>query len=194
MRKRASIVDRCHCLTVTLTCFEISSSPRGRGLEIGLGYGSSALAIAEALSCHEDDSVSHIIIDPFQEHFRGAGLEILADLGLSTCQLIEERSQLALPRLLESGLVVDAAFVDGSHVFHNVFVDLVFLREIVRPGGLVILDDYEWPSVAMAARYFETNLQWAPEELSTKSRLRVFRLPDPPVERAFDQFVPFDAR
>ena len=38
----------------------------------------------------------------------------------------------------------DAAIVDRSHVFHKVFVDLYHLQMIVRPGGLVILDDYWW--------------------------------------------------
>lgn len=32
-------------------------------------------------------------------------------------------------------LVADAAFVDGSHVFHEVFLDLYYLRKVVKPGG-----------------------------------------------------------
>jgi hypothetical protein len=63
--------------------------------------------------------------------------------GLAT--LATERSQLALPRLISHQFVADAAFVDGSHIFHNVFVDLCFLREIVRPGGLIVLDDSGGP-------------------------------------------------
>jgi toxin HigB-1 len=74
---------------------------------------------------------------------------------------VEERSQIALPRLLADGFAADAAFVDGSHIFHNVFVDLFYLRELVRPGGLVILDDCGYLSVATAARYFEVNTGWA---------------------------------
>ena len=77
-----------------------------------------------------------------------------------------ERSQFALPRLVAEGFVADAAFVDGSHIFHRVFVDLAFLHELVRPGGLIILDDCEWPSVATAARYFERNTGWRPVVLS----------------------------
>jgi hypothetical protein len=33
------------------------------------------------------------------------------------------------------------------------FVDLFFLREIVRPGGLIILDDCQHLSVRTAVRY-----------------------------------------
>lgn len=64
-------------------------------------------------------------------------------------------SSLALPQLLAEGVVADAAFVDGSHRFHEVFVDLYFLRKIVRPGGLIVIDDDWWPSVHTAAQYYE---------------------------------------
>ena len=112
--------------------------------------------------------------------------------GLSDiCSLLPVRSELALPQLAAEGVRVDAAFVDGSHVFHRVFVDLTYLGEIVRPGGLVILDDVQWPSVATAARYFELNLGWQHEPISTRTRLRAYRLPDPPVVPRFDEFEPF---
>lgn len=81
---------------------------------------------------------------------------------------------------------MDAAFVDGSHIFHNVFVDLFFLRELVRPRGLVILDDSQWPSVATAARYFERNAGWHREVTDQHSRLRAYRLPDRVVGPSFE--------
>ena len=161
-------------------------------VEIGLAYGRSALAIAEALATRDHPEARHVVIDPFQHFFHDAGWDAIAPArlaGLST--LVRERSQLALPRLLAGGLVADAAFVDGSHVFHNVFVDLYFLREIVRPGGLLVLDDCQWPSVATAVRYFELNTGWVPAPIGRATRLRAFRLPDPRVEPAFEDFKPF---
>jgi hypothetical protein len=104
---------------------------------------------------------------------------------------VEERSQIALPRLLGDGFVAGAAFVDGSHIFHNVFVDLFYLRELVRPGGLVILDDCSYLSVATAARYFEVNTGWEPEPIAWPTRLRAFRLPKPRTEPSFKSFRPF---
>jgi hypothetical protein len=102
------------------------------------------------------------------------------------------RSRLALPRLVSEGFAADAAFVDGSHLFHNVFVDLYFLRELVHPGGLIVLDDCdEWPSVATAVRYFEVNAGWRSQTISRPTRLRAFRLPDPGVEPTFESFRPF---
>jgi predicted O-methyltransferase YrrM len=162
-------------------------------VEIGLAYGSSALAIAEALAILSGDATRHVIVDAFQDRFFDAGWnELVLAAATVEATLIRERSQIALPRLVADGFVADAAFVDGSHRFHNVFLDLAFLREIVRPGGLVILDDCQWPSVATAVSYFETNPGWRPEPIDDDmARLRAWRLPDPPVEPAFEDFRPF---
>jgi len=105
-------------------------------VEVGLAYGSSALAIGEALLAQGHQGARHVIIDPYQQAFGDAGWQAVVGAGLGgLCALVAERSQLALPRLVAEGFVTDAAFVDGSHVFHNVFVDLYFLRELVRPGA-----------------------------------------------------------
>jgi predicted O-methyltransferase YrrM len=160
-------------------------------IEIGLAYGSSALAIGEALLLREG-ATEHLIIDAHQHLFHEAGVEAIDAAGLGRrCRLFRERSQLVLPRLVTEGVIVDAAFVDGSHIFHNVFVDLCFLRELVRPGGLVVLDDCDWPSVATAVRYFELNTGWRERPFGRPTRLRAFRLPEPRQEPAFDSFTPF---
>jgi predicted O-methyltransferase YrrM len=160
-------------------------------IEIGLAYGSSALAIEEALVTNGHDDACHLIVDAFQSDFHDAGWNVIVAAGvLDVCQLVRERSQSFLPRLVSEGFVADAAFVDGSHVFHNVFVDLFFLRELVRPGGLIILDDCDWPSVGAAVRYFEVNAGWE-AEAPFGSRLRGYRLPNPRSEPRFEDFTPF---
>jgi predicted O-methyltransferase YrrM len=162
-------------------------------VEIGLAYGNSALAIGEGLASVGTPDPKHLIIDAYQEQFGNDGWTAITTAGLGNlCTLLAERSQLALPRLVSEGFVADAAFVDGSHVFHNVFVDLYFLREIVRPGGLVVLDDCQWPSVATAVRYFEINAGWRPQQMAETTRLRAFRLPDPFDEPRFEAFIAFD--
>lgn len=161
-------------------------------IEVGLAYGVSALAVAEALVAAGAEEPQHVILDAFQDHFHDAGWGALVSAGLgSLCTLLRERSQIALPKLRSEGFIADAAFVDGSHIFHNVFVDLAFLRDLVRPGGLIILDDCELPSVATAARYFELNTGWLPEPIARQTRIRAYRLPNPPVEPGFEDFTPF---
>jgi predicted O-methyltransferase YrrM len=161
-------------------------------IEIGLAYGASALAIAEALVSTNPADARHLIVDAYQDHFRDAGWTALVAAGLTeVCSLLREQSQLALPQLLRDGVVADAAFVDGSHIFHNVFVDLHFVRQLVRPGGLVVLDDCDWPSVATAVRYFEINTGWLRQELPTSTRLTAYRLPDEVAEPRFEDFKTF---
>ncbi|MEU1124452.1 class I SAM-dependent methyltransferase [Streptomyces sp. NPDC005899] len=175
-------------------------------VEIGLAYASSALAIGEALTTVNRPFPRHVVIDPFQEReYANAGWDLLCSAGLeSIATLMPIPSSLALPQLLTEGFVADAAFVDGSHRFHEVFVDLYFLRRIVRPGGLIVIDDDWWPSVRTAARYYERNLGWTviPDAFPGEStgvgppggqeaRCRAFRLPDPTYEPSFEDFQPF---
>lgn len=160
-------------------------------IEVGLAYGSSALAVGEAVLTTCGRRARHVVIDPFQSAaYSNAGWELLRSAGLgATSRLLAEASSLALPRLLGEGFVADAAFVDGSHRFHEVFVDLYFLRKLVRPGGLVVLDDAGWPSVGGALAYFDLNLGWRPVDLG--GRLTGRRLPNDLFEPAFTDFRPF---
>ncbi|WP_243744692.1 class I SAM-dependent methyltransferase [Streptomyces hainanensis] len=175
-------------------------------VEVGLAYASSALAIGEALATVDRPDPRHIIIDPFQEReFSNAGWDLVCSAGLQTiATLIATPSSLALPQLLTEGFVADAAFVDGSHRFHEVFVDLYFLRKVVRPGGLVVIDDDWWPSVHTAVRYYERNLGWTvipdafpgePAGVGPKgnhgARCKAYRLPDTPSEPSFEDFRAF---
>jgi predicted O-methyltransferase YrrM len=178
-------------------------------VEVGLAYASSALAIGEALVTVEPPHPRHIIIDPFQDSgYSDVGWNLLRAAGLdSFSRLIRAWSSIALPELLTEGLVADAAFVDGSHRFHEVFVDFYFLRKIIRPGGLIVIDDDWTPSVRTAVRYYEKNLGWTAipdafahgtlrnigDDLAAEPvpRCRALRLPDSLVEPPFDQFYPF---
>jgi hypothetical protein len=156
-----------------------------------LAYGSSALAIGEALCSGDGTDVSHVIIDPFQgPAYHNVGWDAVIASGLAAhTRLIAEPSSIALAHLAAEGFSADAAFVDGSHRFHEVFVDLYFLRKLVRPGGLLVLDDASWPSVATAIRYFDLNLGWQPVNIG--GRLTARRVPDQPFEPAFTEFKPF---
>lgn len=178
-------------------------------VEVGLAYASSALAIGEALVTAGRNHPRHVIIDPFQERaWSNVGWDLLRSAGLeSVARLVPAPSSIALPQLVTEGLVADAAFVDGSHRFHEVFVDLYFLRKIVRPGGLIVVDDYWTPSVRTALRYYERNLGWtaipdafaggtvgtvgAGPHAEPVARSRALRLPDPSFEPPFEAFQPF---
>ena len=160
-------------------------------IEIGLAYGSSALAIGEALCAAGVAAASHIVVDPFQSTaYDSVGWEVLTEAGLAKhTTFYAEASSVVLPRLAAEGVVADAAFVDGSHRFHEVFVDLYFLRKLVRPRGLIVLDDVTWPSVATALSYFDRHLGWQPVEMP--GRLTARRLPVQVFEPDFTDFRSF---
>ena len=167
-----------------------------RTIEIGLGYGVSALSVCNGLLANGGEDARHVVIDPFQEtRFAGRGLELLEEAGaLGIVEHHAAESQIVLPRLLAEGRRFDLAFVDGNHRFDYVFLDLVYLGRLVRPGGIVFVDDYQLPAVARAASFCTTNLGWTVEEVSPIDELHqwaVLRTPQTPPERPFDHFVDF---
>jgi predicted O-methyltransferase YrrM len=128
-----------------------------RTIEVGLALGMSALFLCRAVL---ERGGRHVAIDPFQQQsWRGAGLRTLREAGVEEIvEVIEEESQLALPRLVPEGRAFDLAFIDGDHRFEGVFLDLYFMTRLVRPGGLVVVDDMWMPAVRMAVAYVERNL------------------------------------
>ncbi len=167
-----------------------------RTIEIGLGYGLSALYICEGLLQSGDPSARHVVLDPFQAgRFAGCGLQVLEEAGARP--LVEhhaEASQIALPSFLKQGRCFELAFIDGNHRFDSVFLDLFYLGRLVRMGGVVILDDYNLPGIRRAVSFFVKNLGWTIEETAPEGDghhwvvLRTARHPD---RRDFRYFVEF---
>jgi predicted O-methyltransferase YrrM len=126
-------------------------------IEVGLALGMSALFLCQAVL---GSGGSHVAIDPFQESsWSGAGLMVLEHAGVREhVQFIEEESQLALPRLVSEGRSFDLAFVDGDHRFESALLDLYFMTRLVRPEGLIVMDDMWMPSIRTAVAYAERNL------------------------------------
>ena len=167
-----------------------------RTIEIGLGYGISALYICEGLLRNADPAMHHVAVDPHQAtRFSDCGLQFLDEAGVA--RMVEhhtEESQIALPRFLGEARSFDFAFVDGNHRFERVFVDLFYLGHLIRSGGIIFLDDYQLPAVARAASFFATNLNWTLAEVSPADNnhqwaiLRTSTFPD---TRPFDYYVDF---
>ena len=178
-----------------------------RTIEVGLALGMSALFLCQAVLPRGG---RHVAVDPFQaESWNGAGLRTLREAGVEEfVEVIEEESQLALPRLVAEGREFDLAFVDGDHRFEGVFLDLYFMTRLVKPGGLVVVDDMWMPAVRMAVAYVEKNLgailephalpsafRWRKRPLSRgvpsgTGDTAVLRLPSKRPALRWDEFVP----
>jgi predicted O-methyltransferase YrrM len=167
-----------------------------RTVEIGLGYGISALHICEGMLMNSGTTHRHVVIDPNQAtRFSDCGMQFLDEAGVG--EMVEhyaEESQIVLPRFLHEARSFDFAYVDGNHRFDRVFVDLFYLGHLVRKGGIIFLDDYQLPGVARATSFFTSNLGWALAEVSASDDLHqwaVLRTSVVPDVRLFDYFVDF---
>ena len=85
-------------------------------------------------------------------------------------EFLATASEFALPRMLGEGRRFDLAFVDGNHRFDGVFLDLIYFSRLVRPSGIIVVDDYQLPSVARAASFCTNNLGWSVEGISVALR------------------------
>lgn len=56
--------------------------------------------------------------------------------------LVQGNSLEVLPRLVEQGLSFDILLLDGDHNYYTVAKELESLEKLVRPGGIVVIDDY----------------------------------------------------
>jgi hypothetical protein len=112
-------------------------------LEIGLGCGGSALVFTQTHKDLGDAARSSTLqLMHFKMNFDGAGLLAIERAGLNQyLNFREERSSLALPALLREQRKFGLIYVDGSHSFDEVFVDLYFSVRLLEVGGIVLLDD-----------------------------------------------------
>lgn len=165
-------------------------------IEIGLAWGIGALHICEGLLINGNQNAHHVVLDPFQaKSFKNCGIQLLEEAGVAS--LVEhyaEESQITLPRFVSEGRNFDFAFVDGSHLFDRVFLDLIYLGRLVRPGSIIFTDDYQAPAVARAVSFCLKNLEWKLEETShfdEHHQWAVLRTALEPIQRSYPHFVDF---
>jgi predicted O-methyltransferase YrrM len=138
----------------------MSETGAKRTLEIGLSYGGSALAFcASHRELGHQPASQHVAIDPFQASiWQDAGISAIRRAGLE--KYVDVRvthSALALPRLLQDGRRFDLIYIDGSHLFEDVFVDAYFAARLLDPGGIVLFDDSTDPHIAKVLRFLQRN-------------------------------------
>ena len=141
-------------------------------LETGVAFGLSTLAICEALKDGGVEGIHHYGVDPEQNTVHGgAALASLKRAGLdSIFELLEGPSHLMLPKLLEKGVTLDLAFIDGWHTFDYTLLDFFYVDKLLRPGGVVLLHDRSWPSKQKVIRFILTHRRY--RELPVRSALR----------------------
>jgi predicted O-methyltransferase YrrM len=174
-----------------------------RTFETGLGFAVSTLHICEGLLAN-GPGACHVAMDPFQTRaaptagttYAGVGLRTLEEAGVaSLVEFYEEESQTVLPRLLREGRIFELAFIDGSHRFEAVFLDLVYAARLVPEGGVVFVDDTQLLPVRRAVEFCIDNLGWAVDGAGSDGddhAWTVFRTgPAARLHRPFTEFADF---
>lgn len=169
-----------------------------RTVEVGLGLSLATLAMVEGLATVGAAGAQHVTIDPTPEWCDMAGVKTLERSGaMAITRLLREPSHLALPRLINEGQAFDVALIDGGHWFDYVMVDVFMAMRLVRPGGLIVLDDHWMPAIQTALAHAVTNYGVTLELFDPQGparRLVAFVNPETPCKgeaREWDHFVPF---
>lgn len=130
-------------------------------LEVGLAYGASALTLLATHAELNQSGSKHIAIDPYQSTtWRSAGLTAIRNAGLTdNFTLIEQDSAVALPRLYSEEASFGLIYIDGSHIFENVFIDMFYSTLLLQPEGLLLFDDSTDRHVNKVLRFIQTNFR-----------------------------------
>jgi predicted O-methyltransferase YrrM len=112
-------------------------------LEVGVWEGRGACWLLDNLLTHPDSR--YVGVDAWVSP---PGIPTVAGHNLALhgpkATLITGDSRLVVPHLQA---VFDAAVVDGLHTFQGCYADLVNCWPKVRPGGVMIVDDYRYPGL-----------------------------------------------
>lgn len=137
-----------------------------RSLEVGLAFGGSALLLASShRELGRDPAGQHTAIDPFQaSQWDDAGLMALEEAGLrGYLDFRQDLSSAVLPQLAAEESSFDFIYVDGSHLFEDVFVDFYFATRVLADGGLLAFDDSSYPHVKKVLQFIRNNFRFAYE-------------------------------
>ena len=146
-------VDWFSCYIHNWTHFlkELKDKPNLRFLEIGSYQGRSTVWLLENILTHDTSSIT--CIDTFEgsaEHFEyhQNDLQTLFQVFShniskfkNKVNIIKNKSQIALKQINEE---YDFVYIDGDHTASSVIEDAILSFSLLKKGGIMIFDDYEW--------------------------------------------------
>jgi predicted O-methyltransferase YrrM len=117
---------------------EFAGKPNIHALEIGSFEGRSALWFLANVLTHDASTIT--CIDLF-----GDDIDATFDKNVKVSGLGHKLTKLkgdskVVLRTLKNNF--DFVYIDGSHVAKDVLVDAVLVWDLVKPGGMIIFDDY----------------------------------------------------
>ena len=119
--------------------------------EVGVGIGATSVAICRLLAnrgtYHLFDYSSRL--DDLKTDLDGLGFTNVVYHGNSRRKLDSYNwalAQMLLARRAAGGTVplFDFVFLDGAHAFHHDAPAALLLKDLLKPGGVILFDDYDW--------------------------------------------------
>jgi len=140
----------------------ISQAGAVRTLETGCGSGLSALFVLQATVANGAGVGAHVIMDPEQDSFfQGMGKRLIKDAGAwENVEFHLERSQIVMPRMWADSRIFDAVYIDGDHKFDGVFCDTYYAHRLLKPGGVLVIDDVWMDAVYLACHFLEESYRY----------------------------------
>jgi predicted O-methyltransferase YrrM len=133
----------------------------GRSMEIGMAFGGSCMLLA-ALHRQRDQTpaLRHVAIDPFQtNHWERLGIQALERAGLSAyVEVREELSSIVLPTMIARKEQFDLIYIDGSHLFEDVFIDAYYCCQLTSQNGIMLFDDCRNVHVKKVLKFIRRNM------------------------------------
>jgi predicted O-methyltransferase YrrM len=167
--KAHSHIPRAECELL----YRAAAAARPRvAVEVGMAFGLSTLCLCDALKKANAGAAEPprlIVMDPAQHDatWQGLGLHLVERAGFGALVEFHERtSQQVLPELVARGCRAQLAFIDGYHTFDHTLVDFFYVDQLLEPGGVVVFDDLDYPSVHAAARFVLSNRDYEILELA----------------------------
>jgi len=131
-------------------------------LETGVAFGASALAICYAKKDFQGANKMHYGIDPNQrtEYEEAAIVSLEKEKLQDQFTLLDGPSHLMIPKLIEKGVQLDFAFVDGWHTFDYTLFDFFLIDKMLKPGGIVAFHDMYALSKQKVLRFILTHRKY----------------------------------
>jgi predicted O-methyltransferase YrrM len=128
----------------------LQEGPEPTIAEVGVGIGATTLELCKLLN-HK----GRIYLFDFQEKLDELAADLMK-LGFTNFVMLGNENKpydgygWSLAKLLlesrrenPAGLF-DYVYLDGAHLFHHDAASAVILKELLKPGGILLLDDYHW--------------------------------------------------
>lgn len=110
-----------------------------RALEIGSYEGRSAIWLIRNILTNPESRLT--LVDPWPKNLV-SNIEKLEPNEIDRVNFIRGYSREELPKFESQSF--DLIYIDGSHASYSVITDAVNSVRLIKPGGIIIFDDYEY--------------------------------------------------